>query len=61
MEQSSKNLTVKEVQADLQIGRNKVYEIFARADFPAIRLGRKFTVDSEAYQKWKKERRTKEV
>lgn len=50
-------LTVQDVQKNLQIGRNKVYEVFAREDFPALRLGRKFGVDKEAFELWKKNRR----
>lgn len=49
-------LTVQEVQAILKIGRNKVYEVFARADFPAICLGRRYVVDSEAFEQWCKQR-----
>ncbi len=54
------NLSVKEVQEDLGVGRNIAYKIFARKDFPAIRLGRSFVVDKEAYENWKKQRREKE-
>ncbi|MCI8397367.1 MAG: helix-turn-helix domain-containing protein [Clostridia bacterium] len=35
-------LTVKQVQENLHIGRNKAYEVFAREDFPALKIGRKF-------------------
>ncbi len=50
-------LTVEDVQKNLHIGRNKVYEVFARDDFPALRLGRKFGVDRIAFEEWKKARR----
>ncbi len=50
-------LTVEDVQKNLHIGRNKVYEVFARDDFPALRLGRKFGVDRIAFEQWKKSRR----
>lgn len=50
-------LTVEDVQKNLHVGRNKVYEIFARDDFPALRLGRSFGVDREAFEEWKKSRR----
>ena len=50
-------LTVEDVQKNLHIGRNKVYEVFARDDFPALRLGRKFGVDRIAFGQWKKSRR----
>ena len=51
----SKILTVKQVQENLGIGRNKV---FAREDFTALKLGRKFGVDKEAFEEWKKKSRT---
>jgi len=60
MESESRILTVQDVKADLQVGKNTVYRIFARSDFPAIMEGRKFVVDSVAYAEWKKQRRTKE-
>lgn len=50
-------LTVEDVQKNLHIGRNKVYEVFARPDFPALKLGRKMGVDREAFEEWKKSRR----
>lgn len=53
-------LSVKDVMKDLEVGRNTAYKIFARNDFPAIRLGKKFWIQKEAYQDWKKKRRTKE-
>ena len=60
METEKDILTVKDVMKDLQVGRNTAYKIFAREDFPAILLGKKYVVDSEAYATWKKNRRTKE-
>lgn len=50
-------LTVEQVQENLHIGRNKVYEVFAREDFPALRLGRRMGVDKIAFELWKKSRR----
>lgn len=50
-------LTVQEVQYILKIGRNKVYEVFAREDFPAICLGRKFVVEQKAFDNWLQSRR----
>ena len=52
-------LTVKDVQETLKIGRNRAYDIFARADFPAIRIGKKFVVEEQAFRKWLQEKRTK--
>jgi len=53
-------LTVKEVQEILKIGRNKVYEVFARQDFPAICLGRRYVVEQKAFNTWLQSRREPE-
>lgn len=50
-------LTVEQVRENLHVGRNKAYEIFARDDFPALKLGRRMGVDREAFEEWKKSRR----
>lgn len=52
-------LTVEDVRARLKIGRNKAYDIFARDDFPAILIGRKYVIEETALKKWLQERRTK--
>lgn len=52
-----KVLTVDEVKNLLKLGRNKVYKIFARDDFPAILIGRRYVVEEEALKKWLQERR----
>ena len=44
-----KNITVHEVAKDLNIGRNKAYEIFKREDSPSITLGRTWQVMYLAY------------
>ena len=48
-----KNITVHEVAKDLNIGRNKAYEIFKRDDFPAMTFGRTWQVMYIAYIVWK--------
>ena len=48
-----KNITVHEVAKDLDIGRNKAYEIFRRKDFPALTVGRTWQVMYLAYLIWK--------
>lgn len=58
IEKLTQILTVEDVKKNLHVGRNKVYQIFARKDFPALRLGRKFGVDKEAFEEWKKKSRT---
>lgn len=50
-------LTIEQVQENLHIGRNKVYEVFARPDFPALKLGKRMGVDKIAFEQWKKSRR----
>lgn len=60
MEETATNvviLTVQDVKKLLKIGRNKTYEIFAREDFPAILLGRKYVVEQEAFKNWLQKRR----
>lgn len=52
-------LTPKEAKRLLGVGTNKIYEIFAQEDFPAIVFGRKKFVRRDALFEWlqKKERR----
>lgn len=57
MEDSIKMLTVDEVKEVLQLGKDKVYAIFRRDDFPAIRIGKRFVVEEGALKKWLQERR----
>lgn len=45
-------LTVSDIQQALGIGKNHAYELVNRADFPAIRLGRKIIVPREAFIRW---------
>lgn len=59
-EDLTETLTVEQVQENLHIGRNKAYEVFAREDFPAITIGRRFCVDKVAFEVWKKSRRANE-
>ena len=52
-----KTLTVEDVKDILKIGRNRAYDIFAREDFPAILLGRKYVVEENALKNWLQKRR----
>lgn len=52
-------LTVQDVQKILKIGRNKAYEIFARADFPGVTIGKKFVVEEQAFKNWLQKKRKK--
>lgn len=59
MEEERSYLTVEEVQRDLGVGKNNIYKIFARNDFPANRLTRPFSIDKRAYSEWKMQRHDK--
>ena len=45
-------LSVTEVQEALGIGRNSVYDLVNRADFPKIRMGRKIIIPRDAFLRW---------
>lgn len=51
-----KMLTVKDVQEILQIGKNRAYDIFAREDFPAILIGKKYVIEETAFANWLQQR-----
>jgi len=41
-------------QKKLPVGKNKIREIMNRADFPAIRLGRRIVVAEDMFDAWMK-------
>lgn len=49
-------LTVKEVAGRLSIGRTTVYELIARGDLPAIRIGRARRIPASALDRFIAER-----
>ncbi len=51
------NLTVKDVAKDLRMGENKTNELFRRADFPSINIGKTKTISKLAYLLWKLDKR----
>ena len=55
-----KNLTVKDVSKDLKMGENLTNELFKRADFPSINIGKTKTITAIAYALWKLEKRMPE-
>ena len=67
LENPWKNLTVKDVSKDLKMGENLTNELFKRADFPSINIGKTKTITAIAYALWKLEkgclniRKTKEA
>lgn len=54
-------LSVAEVQESLGIGRNAVYNLVNRADFPKIRMGRKIIIPREAFLRWLDQQTTAEA
>ena len=45
-------LTVPDIQRALGIGRDAAYALANRADFPAIRLGKRIVIPYDAFQQW---------
>ena len=45
-------LTVSQTAELLQLGRDTVYQLTHREDFPAIRLGRNVRINREGLQRW---------
>lgn len=45
-------LTVDEVAERLRLSRNKVYELLRAHEIPHIRLGRKFRIPAQAFDRW---------
>lgn len=42
----------KDIQRILKLGKNNVYELFKLPNFPVIRLGRKYLVPKDEFEKW---------
>uniref|UniRef100_A0A7V4TZ32 DNA-binding protein n=1 Tax=Candidatus Caldatribacterium saccharofermentans TaxID=1454753 RepID=A0A7V4TZ32_9BACT len=49
-------LTSRDLLEVLPIGKNTLYRLLHRADFPARRVGRKFLVSKRALLRWLEER-----
>jgi putative molybdopterin biosynthesis protein len=45
-------LTIAEVQRVLGLGRTKTYDLVARGEIPAIRIGRVLRVNPEELDRW---------
>ena len=45
-------MTVQEIQEALGVGRNVAYNLVNRADFPALRVGRKIIIPRAAFLRW---------
>ena len=48
-------LTVRDVEAELQLGRTRTYELLRSGSFPVIRVGRAVRVPRDALQRWVEE------
>lgn len=45
-------LTAKEVQQLTGLGKNTVYQMVNRADFPKLRVGKRILIPREAFMRW---------
>ena len=54
-------LTVQELQDMLRISKNKSYELISRDDFPKIKIGKKYLIPKNEYQKFLKRSLYKEI
>lgn len=53
--------TVPELHDILPLGRNSLYKLVSRNDFPKIRVGRKILIPIEGFTKWLEENEGLEV
>ncbi len=51
------NISVKDVAKDLNIGKNKAYELFKQDDFPSLNIGRSWKIMLLSYLLWKLHKR----
>ena len=54
-------MKVSDLQQALGISRNQAYDLANRADFPAIRLGRKILIPRDAFLRWLDRQTSEEV
>jgi len=45
-------LTVRDVEAELQLGRTPTYELLRSGEIPALRIGRALRIPREALERW---------
>lgn len=50
---------VKDIMTKMGVGRDKAYEIIRKGEFHSIRVGRRFLVHEEVFDKWLKGEKTK--
>ena len=44
--------SVADIQRELGIGRRNAYELVARADFPALRIGKRIVIPVKQFEDW---------
>ena len=44
--------TEKDIQEILQLGKKKTHALFQTEGFPAIKIGRDYRIEIEAFKKW---------
>lgn len=54
-------LTVKELQSNLNIGRDRAYALMRANGFPSIKIGAKYYVTPEALERWLQKNEGREV
>ena len=45
-------LTIKDIQENLGIGKNKVYKLIKLKGFPKIKIGHRYYIPESAYNQW---------
>ena len=61
MQNDKKFYTVTEIKNMLTIGTNKVYNLIKSEGFPSIKIGNKYIVPKDEFEKWVKTYTCKEV
>jgi excisionase family DNA binding protein len=54
-------LTVKDVEAELQLGRTRTYELVRSGELPIVRIGRVVRIPRDALRRWIDERASEPV
>jgi excisionase family DNA binding protein len=54
-------LTVKDVEAELQLGRTRTYELVRSGELPVVRIGRVVRIPRDALRQWIDERAARPV
>ncbi len=54
MQEERVMIGVTEIMQMMGIGRNRAYEIIKQKEFPSIKVGRRYLVHKEVFEKWLK-------